>query len=178
MLKQRFPARGNDGKSYEVCVYSGRRINMSDLDERSSVEGLPELRTSEGLVKGRYEIVPTGVVLESTDPRAFKGRWLVKIRNLKRKSCETMVSVWPPSWASSYGAGDKFAIGEEGTLRSVRRVGNHLTLTIDYDGREHLGALEWDEDAGSKRRDAQHRAARRRAPPSSAPSRSGSARTP
>lgn len=74
-LKQRFSAQGSDGNAYEVCVW-GSRINTSTLSERSSAEGLPELRTSAGLAvnvlgKGRYEIVQTGVVLESSDPRAF-----------------------------------------------------------------------------------------------------------
>lgn len=69
----------------------------------------------------------------------------MKIRNLKRKSGEAVVSVWPPPWASSYGPGSKFAIGEEGILKSVRRVGDRLSLTIEYDGREHGGSLEWDQ---------------------------------
>jgi hypothetical protein len=74
-LKQRFRAHGNDGNEYEVCVWVPR-INTSTLSGRSSAEGLPELRTSTGLAvnvlgKGRYQIVQTGVVLESSDPRAF-----------------------------------------------------------------------------------------------------------
>jgi hypothetical protein len=74
-LKQRFRAQGNDGSEYEVCVWVPR-ISTSTLSGRSSAEGLPELRTSTGLAvnvlgKGRYQIVQTGVVLESDDPRAF-----------------------------------------------------------------------------------------------------------
>jgi hypothetical protein len=68
----------------------------------------------------------------------------MKIRNLKRKSGEAVVSVWPPSWAGSYKAGDKFPVGEEGVLESVKRIGDRLSLTIKYDGREHMGSLQWD----------------------------------
>ena len=77
-----------------------------------------------------------------------------KIRNLKRRSAETIVSVWPPQeavvsvwppkWGGSYGAGDKFVIGEGGVLVSVKRLGDRLSLTIKHEGREHSGSLQWD----------------------------------
>lgn len=44
----------------------------------------------------------------------------MKIRKLQRKFCDAVVSVWPLQWASSYKPGNKFAIGEEGFLESVR----------------------------------------------------------
>lgn len=69
----------------------------------------------------------------------------MKIRNLTRKSGQAIISVWPPLWASSYGPGDKFAIGDEGVLKSVKRRGNRLGLTMEYEGREHVGSLEWDQ---------------------------------
>lgn len=74
-LKQQFAARGDDGNSYDIHVY-GHRINTSTLAGPSSIEGLPELRTSDGfsvnrLDRGRYTIVQTGVMLESNDPNAF-----------------------------------------------------------------------------------------------------------
>ena len=43
-----------------------------------------------------------------------------------------------------YSGSDKMAVGEVGTLKSVERRGVSLTITIDYDGREHLGTLQWD----------------------------------
>jgi hypothetical protein len=67
-----------------------------------------------------------------------------KIRDLKRKFGEAVVRVWPSSWGGSYKAGDKFAAGDEGVLVSVTRIGNRLTLTMKYDGRDHMGSLEWD----------------------------------
>ena len=69
---------------------------------------------------------------------------IMRIRELKRRSGEAVVSCWPPLWASSYGRGSKLAIAEEGILRSVERIGNRLSLTMEYDGREHVGGLEWD----------------------------------
>lgn len=68
----------------------------------------------------------------------------MRIRYLRRKSGNTFVSVWPPQWASSYEAGAKFAVGEVGVLTSLARRGDRLTLTIIYEGREHVGSLQWD----------------------------------
>lgn len=69
----------------------------------------------------------------------------MKIRDLKRKSGEAVVSVWPPRvLTSSYGAGDKFADGTEGVLKSVKRLANRLSVTIDYEGRDHIGSIQWD----------------------------------
>ncbi len=68
----------------------------------------------------------------------------MKIRNLKRKSGQAIISVWPPLWTSSYGPGDKFPLGEEGVLKSVKRRGDRLGLTMEYEGRECSGSLQWD----------------------------------
>src|SRR2546428_408130 len=59
----------------------------------------------------------------------------MRIRDLKRKSGEAVVSCWPPLWASAYRPGSKLAIPDEGVLRSVRRIGDRLSLTMDYDER-------------------------------------------
>jgi len=69
----------------------------------------------------------------------------MKIRSLTRKSGQAIISVWPPLWASSYGPGDKFPLGEEGVLESVRCIGDRLSLTMRYEGRECVGSLEWDQ---------------------------------
>lgn len=68
----------------------------------------------------------------------------MRIRYLRRKSGETIVSVWPPAWASLYEAGATFAVGEVGVLKSVARLDDCLSLTIMYEGREHVGRLRWD----------------------------------
>jgi len=68
----------------------------------------------------------------------------MRIRDLKRKAGSATVSVWAQGFTSWYGRGDKFAVGEVGTLKSVKRQGDRLTYTIEYDGREHLAVLQWD----------------------------------
>jgi hypothetical protein len=69
----------------------------------------------------------------------------MKIRDLQRKSGEAVVSVWPPQWGSWYKAGDKFAVGEEGVLKSFKRVEDRLSLTMEFEGREHSSSIKWDE---------------------------------
>ena len=68
----------------------------------------------------------------------------MKIRNLTRKSGQAVVSVWPPEWGGSYGRGDTFAMGDQGVLVAVERQGDHLTLTIEHEGRKQSGILQWD----------------------------------
>lgn len=68
----------------------------------------------------------------------------MRVRELKRKVGNAKVSVWAQGFTSSYSGADKFAVGEVGTLKSVKRRGDTLTYTIDYDGREHLATLQWD----------------------------------
>jgi hypothetical protein len=68
----------------------------------------------------------------------------MKIRELKRKVGHSSCHVWPPLWVSSYGADRRFATGDEGVLKGVQRWDTRLSLTMMYDGREHMGSLEWD----------------------------------
>jgi len=68
----------------------------------------------------------------------------MKIRYLRRKSGQTVVSVWPPLWASADKPGDTFAIGEVGVLVSVKRLDDRLSLTMKFEGGEHVGSLQWD----------------------------------
>jgi hypothetical protein len=35
-------------------------------------------------------------------------------------------------------------VGEEGVLESVKRMGDRLSLTMKYKGRERFGSLQWD----------------------------------
>jgi hypothetical protein len=75
-LKQRIAAIGSDGERQILNVW-GHRINTSTLQGRSSrAEGLPEIRTANGLAvnrltRGRYQVVQTGEILESSDPDAL-----------------------------------------------------------------------------------------------------------
>ena len=68
----------------------------------------------------------------------------MKIRELKRKVGNSSCHVWPPLWVSSYGADRRFATGDEGVLKGVQQWDTRLSLTMLYDGREHMGSLEWD----------------------------------
>jgi hypothetical protein len=68
----------------------------------------------------------------------------MKVKDLKRKHREVVVSVWPPAWASAYGPGRTFAVSDEGALMEVRRIGNKLSLGMRLDGRDHHTLLEWD----------------------------------
>jgi hypothetical protein len=68
----------------------------------------------------------------------------MKIRELKRTAGQTVLHAWPPMWTGSYTAGDKFAVGEVGTLKSVKSRGDRLILTIEHEAREASGPLQWD----------------------------------
>ncbi len=59
---------------------------------------------------------------------------------------------WPPAWASSYSGMDKFATGEDGTLKNLRWSDQTglLTFFIEYDGREHSGPLKIDKTLAAK----------------------------
>jgi len=67
----------------------------------------------------------------------------MRIRDLKRKRGRAAESVWPQSWGGSYGRGDTFPMGDDGTLKGVERKGSELSLTLDYNGRTHSGSLQW-----------------------------------
>jgi hypothetical protein len=62
----------------------------------------------------------------------------MQIRKLQRRSGEAIVSVWPPQVLST------FVRSGDGVLKQVTRVDNRLALTIDCEGREAVGRLEWD----------------------------------
>ena len=68
------------------------------------------------------------------------------IRQLKRQFGAVIESTWPPRWTSSmHSRGEvEVLVGEEGTLESVKRIGEHLSLTMKYKGQERFGSLEWD----------------------------------
>jgi hypothetical protein len=68
----------------------------------------------------------------------------MRIRYLRRQSDWTVVSVWPPQWASSSEAGQTVVVGEDGVLESVTRLAEGLSLTMTVQGCEYVGSLLWD----------------------------------
>lgn len=76
LLKRRYPARGNDGRTYEVHVYV--ETALDDIHGKNShalIEHLALLATADGqklevLGKGCYRIVETDVILYAHDPQA------------------------------------------------------------------------------------------------------------
>jgi hypothetical protein len=70
-----FRATGSDGRQYTVYIYTDFIDIGSFQNPNAVVEGLKELRTSDGmpvnrLQQGEYEIVQTGIVLRSSSPAA------------------------------------------------------------------------------------------------------------
>jgi hypothetical protein len=66
----------------------------------------------------------------------------MQIRKLQRRSGEAIVSVWPPRVLSA--SGTTFVRSGDGVLKRVTRADNRLALTIECEGREAIGRLEWD----------------------------------
>ncbi|MDH4317121.1 MAG: hypothetical protein OEV64_01905 [Desulfobulbaceae bacterium] len=70
-----FGATGNDGNHYTVVIYQ-KYINVGTLENPSAVaEGMKILHTADGMhvnrhKQGEYEIVETGVILNSKSPEA------------------------------------------------------------------------------------------------------------
>ncbi len=59
---------------------------------------------------------------------------------------------WPPQWAGVYTGTDKFARGEDGTLKNLRWSDQTglLIFVIEYEGREHSGNLKLDKALAAK----------------------------
>lgn len=78
MKKQtgRFMATGDDNNKYIINIYTNNLDNGDFQNPNAVMEGLKELRTSNGmrvnrLEKGKYQIVQTGIMLLSDSPDAF-----------------------------------------------------------------------------------------------------------
>ncbi len=72
----KFKAQGDDGRDYTIHVYMDYVHAGTFDDPHAELEGLKELRTSEGeavnyIEKGRYQIVASGVVIRATDSNAL-----------------------------------------------------------------------------------------------------------
>ncbi|HYQ92896.1 MAG TPA: hypothetical protein VES89_12690 [Candidatus Competibacteraceae bacterium] len=74
-MTQSFTAQSRDGKTYTIHLIDEQN-DRSDRSSRSRIDShLPTLRTADGwhvsrIGKGRYQIIETGVTLESADPNA------------------------------------------------------------------------------------------------------------
>lgn len=71
----KFTAYGDDGQDYTIYIYTNFIDAGTLSNPRDEMEGLKELRTSDGkavnwLSKGEYKIVVTDVILRSSDPNA------------------------------------------------------------------------------------------------------------
>lgn len=72
----RLAAKGDDGRDYTVVI-AYTTMDVSDLaNPGATMEGLPHLLLSTGqdlsrVRKGVYEIMDTGVVITTDDPRAI-----------------------------------------------------------------------------------------------------------
>ncbi len=95
---------------------------------------------------GRIFPSPTSSPASACAPAGsgYPARRSMKIRKLTRTSGQAIASKWPPKWGGSYKTGDEFPHGDEGILKSVERLGDHLRLTITYEGREQSASLQWD----------------------------------
>jgi hypothetical protein len=68
----------------------------------------------------------------------------MQLRFLKR--ARSRLKVWPPSEGGRYGLRDGPQLQETGLLTAVSRIGNRLSVTIQFEGRQHIVLLhEWDE---------------------------------
>ena len=61
----------------------------------------------------------------------------MKLRDVTRAAGAAHLHVWPPQVLAGFGT--TFMRPGEGVLRSVRRIGNRLSLTIEHEGREATG---------------------------------------
>lgn len=75
VLKHRYPAKGSDGKTYEVHVYF-ETASAKSIEQGAPMEKISSVRTADGaelhvVSKGHYEIADSGVTLTSTSPEAI-----------------------------------------------------------------------------------------------------------
>ena len=63
----------------------------------------------------------------------------MQLRFLKRAGSRLMV--WPPTEGGRYGLPDSPQVRETGVLSAVSRIGNRLSVTIEFEGRSHVAFL-------------------------------------
>ena len=74
-MTQSFTAHSRDGKRYTIHLISDENETPDRSGKSSTGAKLPTLRTADGwhvsrISKGHYQIIETGVTLESADPNA------------------------------------------------------------------------------------------------------------
>ena len=68
----------------------------------------------------------------------------MQLRFLKRGRSKS--NIWPPCGTGRYDLRDSTRLRENGVLTAVSRIGNRLSVTIHFEGRDHLTLLqEWNE---------------------------------
>ena len=73
----------------------------------------------------------------------------MKLHDVTRPAGTARLHVWPPQvLAQSVGPGTRLIYPGEGLLKSVRRIGNRLSLTIEHEGREAMSVVELEPDQG------------------------------
>jgi hypothetical protein len=75
VLKHRYPAKGSDGKTYEVHVYF-ETASAESIEHGVPMEKISSVRISDGtelhvVSKGHYEIPDSDVTLTATAPDAI-----------------------------------------------------------------------------------------------------------
>jgi len=68
----------------------------------------------------------------------------MKLRDVTRTYGTAITHVWPPQVLAQ--SGTTFIRPGEGVLKSVRRIGDRLSLTIEHEGREAMGGVELNPD--------------------------------
>jgi hypothetical protein len=75
VLKHRYPAKGSDGKTYEVHVYF-ETASAESIEQGAPMEKISSVRTADGaelrvVSKGHYKIADSDVTLTATAPEAI-----------------------------------------------------------------------------------------------------------
>jgi hypothetical protein len=60
----------------------------------------------------------------------------MQLQYLKR--VRSSLNLWPPVDTARYGLRDSPRLRQAGLLTDVRRIGNRLSVTIQFDGRDHI----------------------------------------
>jgi hypothetical protein len=69
----------------------------------------------------------------------------MKLRDVTKAAGTARLHVWPPQvLAQSAQSGITLIRPGEGVLKSLRRIGNRLSLTIEHEGREATSGVELD----------------------------------
>jgi hypothetical protein len=72
--------------------------------------------------------------------RTSKGAALMKLRDVTRTYEGAVTHVWPPQLLVQIGP--MIVQPGEGVLKSVKRFGNRLSLTVEHEGQEAWGGVE------------------------------------